>query len=173
MASAYHRRSKLVHPQLDIFKILRDNKPTEWPTLRGNTAAAALQWHSTHGDETRRRYVWSHCAGCDNRIETELSAGNGDTTSATSGNLINPLASRRVCDSTPARQRRPCSATTERANVKRKSPPPKSPKTSCLISHRLQSSTGTSKKGKVFPYSLPSVGPGADLGVQAVSPQVT
>jgi len=25
------------------------------------------------------------------------------------------------------------------------------------------------KKGKVFPYSLPSVGPGADLGVQAVS----
>jgi len=27
-------------------------------------------------------------------------------------------------------------------------------------------------KGKVFPYSLPSVGPGADPGVQAVSPQV-
>ena len=26
-------------------------------------------------------------------------------------------------------------------------------------------------KGKVFPYSLPSVGPGADPGVQAVSPQ--
>ena len=29
------------------------------------------------------------------------------------------------------------------------------------------------KKGKVFPYSLPSVGPGAYPGVQAVSPQVT
>ena len=29
------------------------------------------------------------------------------------------------------------------------------------------------KKGTVFPYSLPSVGPGADPGVQAVSPQVT
>jgi len=29
------------------------------------------------------------------------------------------------------------------------------------------------KKGKVFPYSLPSVGPGADPGVQAVSPWVT
>ena len=28
-------------------------------------------------------------------------------------------------------------------------------------------------KGKVCPYSLPSVGPGADPGVQAVSPQVT
>ena len=28
------------------------------------------------------------------------------------------------------------------------------------------------KKGKVFPYSLLSVGPGADPGVQAVSPQV-
>jgi len=27
-------------------------------------------------------------------------------------------------------------------------------------------------KGKVLPYSLPSVGPGADPGVQAVSPQV-
>ena len=31
----------------------------------------------------------------------------------------------------------------------------------------------TVKKGKVFPYSLPSVGPGADPGVQAVSPRVT
>ena len=29
------------------------------------------------------------------------------------------------------------------------------------------------KKGKVLPYSLPSVGPGADLGVQVVSPQET
>jgi len=28
-------------------------------------------------------------------------------------------------------------------------------------------------KGKVLPYSLPSVGPGTDPGVQAVSPQVT
>ena len=28
-------------------------------------------------------------------------------------------------------------------------------------------------KGKVFQYSLPSFGPGADPGVQAVSPQVT
>jgi len=28
-------------------------------------------------------------------------------------------------------------------------------------------------KGKVLPYPLPSVGPGADPGVQAVSPQVT
>jgi len=26
-------------------------------------------------------------------------------------------------------------------------------------------------EGNVFPYSLPSVGPGADPGVQAVSPQ--
>jgi len=29
------------------------------------------------------------------------------------------------------------------------------------------------RKGKGFPYSLPSVGPEADPGVQAVSPQVT
>ena len=29
------------------------------------------------------------------------------------------------------------------------------------------------KKGKGFPYSIPSVGLGADPGVQAVSPQVT
>jgi len=28
-------------------------------------------------------------------------------------------------------------------------------------------------KGEVLPYSLPSVGPGTDPGVQAVSPQVT
>jgi len=33
--------------------------------------------------------------------------------------------------------------------------------------------SGRKVKGKVFPYSLPSVGPGADPGVQAVSPQVT
>ena len=33
--------------------------------------------------------------------------------------------------------------------------------------------TGLKGKGKVFPYSLPSVGPGVDPGVQAVSPQVT
>ena len=32
---------------------------------------------------------------------------------------------------------------------------------------------GTKVKGKVLPYSLPSVGPGADPDVQAVSPQVT
>jgi len=53
-----------------------------------------------------------------------------------------------------------------------------------LYSGRLRDSTYTSfgvqkdtrhgkGKGKVFPYSLPSVGPGADPGVQAVSPQVT
>jgi len=29
------------------------------------------------------------------------------------------------------------------------------------------------KKSKGFPYSLPSIGPGADTSVQAVSPQVT
>jgi len=29
------------------------------------------------------------------------------------------------------------------------------------------------KRGKGFPYSIPSVGPVADPGVQAVSPQVT
>jgi len=34
-------------------------------------------------------------------------------------------------------------------------------------------SNDTKGKGEGFPYSIPSVGPGADLGVQAVSPQVT
>jgi len=38
---------------------------------------------------------------------------------------------------------------------------------------RISVSLNTPVKGKVFPYSLPSVGPGADPGVQAVSPQVT
>ena len=37
----------------------------------------------------------------------------------------------------------------------------------------IQTSCSMTKKGKVFPYLLPSVGPGADPGVQAVSPQVT
>jgi len=32
---------------------------------------------------------------------------------------------------------------------------------------------GRVKKGKIFPYSLPSFGPGADPGIQAVSPQVS
>ena len=38
---------------------------------------------------------------------------------------------------------------------------------------RLLATSTVKGKGKVFPYSLPSVGPGADPGVQAVSPQVT
>ena len=33
--------------------------------------------------------------------------------------------------------------------------------------------SGSSKKSKGFPYSIPSVGPGADPSVQAVSPQMT
>ena len=41
--------------------------------------------------------------------------------------------------------------------------------TTGLASTQRLSSTIT-VKGKVFPYSLPSVGPGADPGVQAVSP---
>jgi len=42
------------------------------------------------------------------------------------------------------------------------------------LPYQTQAATGIGKgKGKVFPYSLPSVGPGADPGVQAVSPQVT
>jgi len=43
----------------------------------------------------------------------------------------------------------------------------------CLSSTERRSWPTVKVKGKVFPYSLPSVGPGADLGVQAVSPQVT
>ena len=38
---------------------------------------------------------------------------------------------------------------------------------------KIDKGEGVMVKGKVFPYSLPSVGPGADPGVQAVSPQVT
>jgi len=43
----------------------------------------------------------------------------------------------------------------------------------CVLSVVILPITTQVKKGKVFPYSLPSVGPGADPGVQAVSPQVT
>ena len=42
-----------------------------------------------------------------------------------------------------------------------------------VLSWRRSDTLCKKVKGKVFPYSLPSVGPGADLGVQAVSPQVT
>jgi len=47
-----------------------------------------------------------------------------------------------------------------------------------IIRHAAQSLHTSARnlledKRKVFPYSLPSVGPGADPGVQAVSPQVT
>ena len=38
------------------------------------------------------------------------------------------------------------------------------------VTGKCSFSNESSKKGKVFPYSLPSVGPGADPGVQAVSP---
>ena len=44
----------------------------------------------------------------------------------------------------------------------------------CALCHSLASRHSCLKvKVKAFPYSIPSVGPGADSGVQAVSPQVT
>jgi len=43
----------------------------------------------------------------------------------------------------------------------------------CWFTGLAISNAKNTVKGKVFPYSLPSVGPGADPGVQAVSPQVT
>jgi len=39
--------------------------------------------------------------------------------------------------------------------------------------HRYETIIASPPYVYVFPYSLPSVGPGADPGVQAVSPQVT
>jgi len=39
--------------------------------------------------------------------------------------------------------------------------------------HPIKGAPNIGKKGKGFPYSPPSVGPGADPSVQAVSPQVT
>ena len=41
------------------------------------------------------------------------------------------------------------------------------------LCHGTRSVSVSNSKGKVFPYSFPNVGPGADPGVQAVSPQVT
>ena len=43
------------------------------------------------------------------------------------------------------------------------------------LAERRRAANGqvNNNNGNVFPYSLPSVGPGADPGVQAVSPQVT
>jgi len=41
------------------------------------------------------------------------------------------------------------------------------------VIRQYQSPQQTKQKNKVLPYSLPSVEPGADPGVQAVSPQVT
>jgi len=41
------------------------------------------------------------------------------------------------------------------------------------LQQELLRSPNELQKGKGFPYLLPSVGPGADPGVQAVNPQVT
>jgi len=43
----------------------------------------------------------------------------------------------------------------------------------CRLRSHISKYRTIGKKGKVLPHSLPSVGPGADPGVQAVSPQVT
>jgi len=68
---------------------------------------------------------------------------------------------------TVTRQRRDCDL----------NPGPSTPESSTLTtrlpSHLALGSLPMLDKGKVFPYSLPSVGPGADPGVHAVSPQVT
>jgi len=47
--------------------------------------------------------------------------------------------------------------------------------TCLVVTVHLQHQDNQCRKGKgnVFPYSFPSAGPGADPGVQAVSPQVT
>ena len=42
-----------------------------------------------------------------------------------------------------------------------------------LMQQANSQGAGKKVKGKGLPYSLPSAGPGADPGVQAVSPQVT
>ena len=50
-----------------------------------------------------------------------------------------------------------------------------------IVTHRLQAYVCSNyftertkvRKVKAFPYSIPSVGPGADVSVQAVNPQVT
>ena len=44
---------------------------------------------------------------------------------------------------------------------------------SCNDDSCINTAVDPSKKVKNFPHSLPSIGPGADPGVQAVSPQVT
>ena len=54
-------------------------------------------------------------------------------------------------------------------NVFKKHPRPCAPVRLALF----DALSGAGSNGNVFPYSLPSVGPGADPGVQAVSPQVT
>ena len=41
------------------------------------------------------------------------------------------------------------------------------------VVYSAESNLHVEVKVKTFPYSIPSVGPGADPGVQAVSPQVT
>ena len=52
--------------------------------------------------------------------------------------------------------------------------PPTKPSRSASASPRIPAGfTLMAKKGKGFPYSIPSVGPGADPGVQAVSLQAT
>jgi len=43
---------------------------------------------------------------------------------------------------------------------------------SSMLTTRLPSHTVEQCNGNVFPYSLPSVGPGAGPGVHAISPQV-
>ena len=43
----------------------------------------------------------------------------------------------------------------------------------CRCPLRTRSNLTLKGNGKGFPYSIPSVGPGADPGVQVVSPQVT
>jgi len=47
------------------------------------------------------------------------------------------------------------------------------PRTRILATDILSVGLLSMTKGKLFPYSLPNAGPGADSGVQGVSPQIT
>ena len=76
---------------------------------------------------------------------------------------------RRVCCCGPSRQEISIDGGGRRAPHQRGAQQQMRAVSRCQLMYEAENK----KEKKVFPYSLPSIGPGADPGVQAVSPQVT
>ena len=162
------------------FSIVCAGNPTStgpWK-VRISTASRGIKYRGTWGD----RHIITACTIIINitvSIETSVSDGERDASSGADGDAAS--TTQRSFDERQLTARRHRADTdtqlAARVTARRVHPTCTSHENTASLTaprrHRAPSRGRCHCDGKVFPYSLPSVGPGADPAVQAVSPQVT